>query len=141
MSDCEHLQLLKEPNLQVGKCRCQSCGTVMPLSEGYNCLLEAMRKRIKQFDSQGPKDIFNSMIEHNEMRIHKRRKYILNCCFCQKDFITEHPKQIFCSHSCYNQNRKGIYPAHFPNYKETTKSKATKEKMSKSAIGKSKMQY
>ena len=52
MSDeCEHLQVRTEPNLQAGTCRCDSCGKIMALSEGYNCLLDAMRKRIAEIDT------------------------------------------------------------------------------------------
>lgn len=50
MAKCEHLQIITEGNLAVGTCRCQECGKVMPLSEGYNCLLDAMRKRIREMD-------------------------------------------------------------------------------------------
>ena len=59
MSDeCEHLQVKTEPDLLAGMCRCQSCGKEMKLYEGYNCLLDAMRKRIDE-------QIVSSMVIHN----------------------------------------------------------------------------
>ena len=65
---CEHLQVRISPGVAVGSCRCETCGKVMPLSVGLNCLLDAMRKSIGELKTITtlPKDEhFVSMVIHN----------------------------------------------------------------------------
>ena len=66
--ECEHLQVRTSPSGAAGSCRCETCGKVMPLSVGFNCLLDAMRKSIGKYKTIKtlPKgESFVGMVIHN----------------------------------------------------------------------------
>ena len=44
--DCPHTQVRCLPYNDIGTCTCMLCGKTMKLYEGFNCLLDAMRREL-----------------------------------------------------------------------------------------------